>query len=118
MGYYHKIDIALDSFPYHGTTTTCEALYMGVPVVSLEGEDHRSRVGVSLLNQVKLQRLIAKTEEEYIEIACSLASDLEALGKLRKGLRPCMEKSPLMDETKFTHGLEKAYREMWQKWCN
>ena len=118
MGYYHKIDIALDSFPYHGTTTTCEALYMGVPVVSLEGEDHRSRVGVSLLNQVKLQRLIAKTEEEYIEIACSLASDLEALGKLRKSLRPCMEKSPLMDETKFTHGLEKAYREMWQKWCN
>ena len=118
MGYYHKIDIALDSFPYHGTTTTCEALYMGVPVVSLEGEDHRSRVGVSLLNQVKLQRLIAKTEEEYIEIACSLASDLEALGKLRKGLRPCMEKSPLMDETKFTHGLEKTYREMWQKWCS
>ena len=118
MGYYHKIDIALDSFPYHGTTTTCEALYMGVPVVSLEGEDHRSRVGVSLLNQVKLQRLIAKTEEEYIEIACSLASDLEALGKLRKSLRPCMEKSPLMDETKFTHGLEKTYREMWQKWCS
>ncbi len=115
---YHEIDIALDPFPYHGTTTTCEALYMGVPVITLEGEAHRSRVGVSLLNQVGLQHLIAENEEEYVAIACSLASDLDELAELRKSLRSRMEKSPLMDEVGFTRGLENAYREMWKKWTS
>ncbi len=115
---YHEVDIALDSFPYNGTTTTCEALYMGVPVITLEGKDHRSRVGVSLLNQVQLQHLIARNEEEYVEIACSLASKVADLAELRNNLRARMEASPLMDEAGFTQGLENTYREMWQKWCN
>jgi len=115
---YHDIDIALDPFPYHGTTTTCEALYMGVPVITLEGEAHRSRVGVSLLNQVELQHLIAKNEEDYVTIACSLAADLGALADLRKTLRSRMEMSPLMDEVGFTRELENAYREMWKKWAS
>ena len=115
---YHEIDIALDPFPYHGTTTTCEALYMGVPVITLEGDEHRSRVGVSLLNQVGLQNLIAKNEEDYVAIASSLALDLEALADLRKTLRFRMEKSPLMDEAGFTRGLENAYRVMWKKWTS
>lgn len=113
---YHRVDIALDTFPYHETTTTCEALYMGVPVITLEGEVHRSRVGVSLLNQVELQHLIAKNEEDYVTIACSLASDLEALTELRKNLRSRMEKSPLMDEESFTRRLESTYRDIWNKW--
>lgn len=114
---YHEVDIALDSFPYHGTTTTCEALYMGVPVITLAGKDHRSRVGVSLLNQVKLQYLIAETEEEYVAIACSLASKIADLAELRNNLRSRMKASPLMDEAGFTLGLESTYREMWRKWC-
>ena len=113
---YYEIDIALDPFPYHGTTTTCEALFMGVPVITLEGEEHRSRVGVSLLNQVELQHLIAKNEEDYVTIACTLASDLDELAELRASLRSRMEKSPLMDEEGFTKRLESAYREMWYKW--
>ena len=115
---YHDVDIAMDTFPYNGTTTTCESLYMGVPVITLEGKAHRSRVGVSLLNQVGLQHLIAKNEEEYVAIACSLTSDLDELAELRKSLRSRMEKSPLMDEVGFTRGLENAYREMWKKWVN
>lgn len=115
---YHEIDIALDPYPYHGTTTSCEALYMGVPVITLAGETHRSRVGVSLLNQVGLQHLIAKNEDEYVAIACSLASDLGGLADLRKNLRSRMEKSPLMDEAGFTKGIEKAYRAMWRKYVS
>ena len=113
---YREIDIALDPFPYHGTTTTCEALFMGVPVITLEGEEHRSRVGVSLLKQVGLENLIAKTPENYVGIACSLASETEALAELRKNLRARMENSPLMDEAGFTKRLEAVYQEMWQKW--
>ncbi len=115
---YFGIDIALDPFPYNGTTTTCEALYMGVPVITLEGKTHRSRVGVSLLNQVGLQHLVAKNEEDYVSIASSLASDLGALSNLRKSLRSRMEKSPLMNEVGFTRGLENAYREMWKNRTN
>ena len=114
---YHEIDIALDPFPYNGTTTTCEALMMGVPVITLEGEAHRSRVGVSLLNQVGLEHLIAKTPEEYLQIAHALASDLNALEELRKNLRSRMQESSLMDEVGFTKGLENAYRKMWRIWC-
>ena len=114
---YHEVDIALDTYPYHGTTTTCEALWMGVPVVTLEGESHRSRVGVSLLNQVGLKYLIAKSPEEYIRIASTLANDLDALAKLRNSLRSHMQASPIMDEVGFTKGLETAYREMWCNWC-
>ncbi len=115
---YHALDIALDPFPYNGTTTTCEALYMGVPVVTLEGETHRSRVGVSILNQVDLEHLIAKTPEEYVRIASTLANDLDALAELRKNIRFRMQKSPLMDETGFTKRLEAAYREMWSNWIS
>ncbi len=118
MERYHEIDIVFDSFPYHGTTTTCEALYMGIPVVTLEGRDHRSRVGVSLLNQVNLQSLIARTEEEYVAIACSLAYNVDELAELRNNLRTRMGKSPLMDEAGYTQGIENAHREMWRKWCD
>ncbi len=114
---YNRIDIALDTFPYNGTTTTCEALWMGVPVVTLEGDRHAGRVGVSLLNQVGLTELIAKTPEDYVQIAVSLANDLDKLATLRSGLRERMANSPLCDGKGFTRILEEAYREMWKKWC-
>lgn len=115
---YNRVDIALDTFPYNGTTTTCEALWMGVPVVTLEGNRHAGRVGVSLLTQVGLTDLIAKTQEDYVNIAVRLASELPKLASLRADLRQQMAASALCDGVQFTRDLEAAYREMWWKWCN
>ncbi len=118
LALYNRIDIALDTFPYNGTTTTCEALWMGVPVVTLAGDRHAGRVGISLLHQVGLTELIAKTPEEYVQIAVNLAKNIDKLANLRAGLRPRMAASPLCDGESFTRSLEQAYREMWRKWCN
>ena len=118
MASYGQVDIGLDTFPYHGTTTTCEALYMGVPVVALAGDSHLSRVGVSLLNNVGLGELVAQTEERYIEIAAGLAGDMAKLRALRGGLRQRMAASPLLDAARFTSNLETAYRTMWRSWCS
>ncbi len=117
LAFYNQIDVALDTFPYHGTTTTCEALYMGVPVVTLVGDDHRSRVGLSLLSAVGEDSLVTRTPEEYIERAVTLAGDVEKRSALRRNLRGKMDASPLMDQHRFTRGLEAQYRELWGKWC-
>lgn len=114
---YHEIDIALDVFPYNGTTTTCEALWMGVPVITLAGPTHVTRVGASLLKQVGLAELIAATPEDYIAIASRLAGEQERLRALRSGLRRRLEASSLRDETGFVRELESAYRKMWEHWC-
>jgi protein O-GlcNAc transferase len=114
---YNQMDIALDTFPYHGTTTTCEALWMGVPVVSLAGRTHVSRVGVSLLSCVGLPELIARTPDQYIEIAANLATDLSRLAELRRTLRPRMQASGLMDAPRFARDVEAVYRKMWRIWC-
>jgi protein O-GlcNAc transferase len=114
---YNQVDIALDSYPYHGTTTTCEALWMGVPVVSLAGTSHVSRVGASLLNAVSLPEMVAQSTQEYVSIATSLAGDLPRLTELRRTLRDRMRASPLMDAPRFARDIEAAYRRMWQIWC-
>ncbi len=113
---YHLIDIALDPFPYSGTTTTCDALWMGVPVITLAGQVHATRVGVSQLSSLGHADLIAGSEDQYVEIARKLATDLDRLDAIRNGLRRRMAESPLMDYARFTHNLENAYREMWKKW--
>ncbi len=110
---YGEVDIALDSFPYHGTTTTCESLYMGVPVVTLAGEDHRGRVGVSQLTAVGLESLVAESVEAYVEKAVALATDADRLASLRAGLRDRMRASPLMDAAGFTRDFEGALRAIW-----
>ncbi|MEW6585481.1 MAG: tetratricopeptide repeat protein [Nitrospirota bacterium] len=115
---YNNIDIALDTFPYNGTTTTCEAMWMGVPVITLSGCTHVSKVGVSLLSNVGLPELIAKTHDEYIATAVNLASDIEKLRLLRRSLRDRMSHSPLTDARRFTANLEMCYRKMWENWCN
>jgi predicted O-linked N-acetylglucosamine transferase (SPINDLY family) len=112
---YNRIDIALDTFPYHGTTTTCEALWMGVPVISLAGQVHVSRVGVSLLSAVGLTRLIAATPDEYVRIAAELLQNVQGLSELRLSLRERMRGSPLMDAATFTRDLENLYRQMWRR---
>jgi predicted O-linked N-acetylglucosamine transferase (SPINDLY family) len=114
---YHRVDLALDTYPYHGTTTTCEALWMGVPVVSLAGRTHASRVGVSLLSNVGLPEFIAENPDQYFSIATGLAGDLSKLAQLRSSLRTRMERSPLMNARQFAADIEAAYRQMWRNWC-
>jgi protein O-GlcNAc transferase len=114
---YHHIDVALDPFPYNGTTTTCEALYMGVPVITLAGNSHVSRVGVSILTNVGLPELIAKTPEEHVHLAIALAQDPERLSKFRGTLRERMTRSPLMNPAALTRDIEAAYRQAWTHWC-
>ena len=114
---YGRVDIALDTFPYHGTTTTCEALYMGVPVITLAGGMHASRVGASLLAAVGLHELVAEDQAAYVEKALRLAGDANKVRELHTTLRSRMESSPLMDAGAYVAGLERAYREMWQAWC-
>jgi protein O-GlcNAc transferase len=117
LALYHRVDIALDPFPYNGTTTTCEALWMGVPVVTLRGDRHAARVGASLLSQIKLMDLIANSVDEYLEIAVALARNSERLSDLRRVLRPRMAASGLCDEPAFVRKMESASRMMWQHWC-
>ena len=117
LGIYNQIDIALDTFPYNGTTTTCESLWMGVPVISLTGNTHASRVGGSLLANTGLKELTATTSEEYICIASDLARDIGRLQYLRKSLRTRIANSPLTDANRFTKDLELCYRNIWIRWC-
>ena len=112
---YGSIDIAIDTFPYNGATTTCEALWMGVPVVTLAGDRHAGRVGSSLLNAVGLGELVAKDVDAYVAACAALAADLGALARLRSGMRERMRRSPLMDEAGFTRALERSYVEIWER---
>ena len=114
---YGEIDVALDPFPYHGTTTTCDALWMGVPVVTLAGGAHVSRVGVSLLDAVGLGELVAESEDEYVRLAVELANDVPRLAGLRRGLRERMAASPLCDGRRLARALEDVYRATWRAWC-
>jgi protein O-GlcNAc transferase len=114
---YNQIDIGLDTSPYNGTTTTCEAMWMGVPVVTLAGDTPASRVGVSLLSNVGVKELIAKSYEEYVEIAVNLARNTQRLQLLRERIRDMMRSSPLCDAKRFTANLEIYYRQIWERWC-
>ena len=114
---YERVDIALDPFPYNGTTTTCEALWMGVPVVTLKGDRHGGRVGASLLTRIGAEEWIAETTESYIECAAQLAADPSHLQALRRTLRARVAGSPLCDRAAFARAMETAYREMWRAWC-
>ena len=114
---YHDVDIGLDPFPFNGGTTTVEALWMGVPVISMRGDRFVSRMGASILSTVGLGEYVADNEEDYIAKATTLASDLTHLAELRIQLRAQLLNSPLCDGPGFTRDLESAYRTMWQAWC-
>jgi len=118
LAMYSKIDIGLDPFPYNGTTTTFEALWMGVPVISLVGDRHASRVGASILHHVGIPELATDTVDEYIGLARSLATDKQRLVRMREALRPKMLESGIMDPQRFARSLEDAYRAMWKTWCD
>ena len=112
MARYGGIDLALDSFPYSGGLTTCEALWMGVPVVTLAGRTHVARVGASLLTHTGLAERIATSPDNYVERAIAAAHDLPRLAELRRTLREHMRASPLCDAPRFTRGLEDAFETM------
>ncbi|MDR3402694.1 MAG: tetratricopeptide repeat protein [Chthoniobacter sp.] len=114
---YHRLDIALDPFPYNGHTTSLDALWMGVPVVSLVGQQAVSRAGLSQLTNLGLPELIAHSEDEYLAIATQLAHDLPRLAELRATLRPRMKASVLMDAPHFARQIEDVYRRIWRQWC-
>ena len=114
---YHQIDIALDTLPYNGHTTSLDSLWMGVPVVTMVGQTVVGRAGVSQLSNLGMTELVAKSPEEFVKIAVELASDLQRLSALRSSLRGRMERSPLMDAPRFARNIEAAYRTMWQRWC-
>ncbi|MBI3451537.1 MAG: tetratricopeptide repeat protein, partial [Rhodospirillales bacterium] len=117
LGAYSRIDIALDPFPYNGTTTTLEALWMGVPVVSLAGKRHAGRVGVSLLTHAGTPELVADAADTYVEKAVAIAADAARLAEYRRTLRERLAASPLLDPVGFARDLEAVYRTMWQRWC-
>ncbi len=111
---YSRLDVALDPFPYGGGTTTCDALWMGVPVVSLVGQTAVGRGGLSILSNVGLQDLAATDTAQYVQTAVALARDRQRLRELRATLRTRMQASPLMDVPAFARGVEEAYRQMWR----
>jgi predicted O-linked N-acetylglucosamine transferase (SPINDLY family) len=111
------LDIALDTFPFEGMTTTFLALWMGVPVVSLAGRNHMTRVGLSILSNAGVPELAARSYDDYVQVAVRLASNLPALSALRSTLRQRLQNSVLMDTTRFARNIETAYRAMWRRWC-
>lgn len=117
FGLYNIVDVGLDPFPYHGTTTTCEALYMGVPVVTLAGEAHASRVGASLMNAIGAPELIARTKDEYVEKAVALGKDAARRSAYHASLRERLMGSPLGDAPAFARRFEACLREIWRARC-
>ena len=106
---YDDVDIALDTFPYTGGVTTCEALYMGVLVISLYGDRHGSRFGLSILKNVGLDELAVDSYDKYINLAVALANDWETIEFFRKNLRTMMKKSPLMNSINYLHEIQTAF---------
>lgn len=114
---YGRIDIALDPFPYNGGSTTLDALWMGVPVVTLAGGLPVQRTGACLLTAAGLPDLVAHSPEQYVTTAVFLAQTVPKIPDSRLNLRNALKRSPLMDEIGLVHALEQAYRDMWRTWC-
>lgn len=114
---YSRIDIALDTHPYNGTTTTCEALWMGVPVVTLAGDRHASRVGASLLTALGRPEWIARQPDDYVAIAARLAGNRDRLVVERAGLRELMQQSALCGHSDQAQRFGAALRDCWRRWC-
>lgn len=114
---YSRMHIALDTFPYNGTTTTCEALWMGVPVITLAGQYHAGRVGVSLLSAAGCAEWVSETEADFIRIAVELSEDVARLSEMRASMRERISASLLCDAGTFINNLEEVYREVWRCWC-
>ena len=116
--WFGRVDIALDTMPFSGGTTTCDALWMGTPVVTAPGNRSWSRSAASILTTLGLQDWIAASPEDYLRRAVQFAQSPSTIAGLRKSLRSKMLESPLMDKRLFTRDMEQAFRQMWQSWCS
>jgi predicted O-linked N-acetylglucosamine transferase (SPINDLY family) len=115
---HHRIDVILDSFPFNGHTTSFDALWMGVPVISLCGDRTVARGGLCQMTNLGLaDRFVARSPEEFTRLAVQCADDLDGLAKLRATLRERLRASPLMDAPRFARHFEHALRAMWRRWC-
>lgn len=112
-----QVDVSLDPFPVNGATTTCESLWLGVPVLSLVGDRFLSRAGLSVLSAAHMPEFAVATPEEYVSTAALLASDLPQLAKIRAGMRERLKTTPLFDQRRFTRNLEGIYRDVWRKYA-
>jgi predicted O-linked N-acetylglucosamine transferase (SPINDLY family) len=117
LALYRRVHVALDTTPYNGTTTTCEALWMGVPVVTIAGDRHAARVGASLLSAAGLSELVAHDATGFVRISGELARDRSGLAALRSGLRERMRASVLMDQAAYGARFFGALRQEWVRWC-
>jgi predicted O-linked N-acetylglucosamine transferase (SPINDLY family) len=114
---YGRIDVCLDTFPCNGATSSLDAFWMGVPVVTLAGQTPPGRAGLSIATNLGLPELVARTEDDYVRVAVGLTKDLRKLSDLRAALRGRMQASPLMDAPRFARNVEQAYRNAWRNWC-
>ena len=117
LGRYSEIDIALDPFPFNGTTTTMEALWMGLPVIAVRGDRHSARVSASILSNIGLEALVAESPGGSVRLAEDLASDPQRIGTLRSTMRDRVASSALCDQAGAVKAIEAAYRRMWERWC-
>ncbi len=115
---YHEIDLGLDTLPYNGHTTSLDAAWMGVPVLTLVGQTVVGRAGVSLLSNLGMPEFIAQTPEQFVRCADQWSGDLQRLSQVRSSLRRRLEESPLMDGPRFARNVEAAYQAIWRKWCD
>jgi len=118
MQWYDAVDVILDPAPYSGATTTCDALFMGVPVITAPGARTASRSAASILSASGLAEFICDGGEDYVRRAVALAGRPERIADLRRSLRSRLQASPVMDAAGFTRDLEAAYRRMWERWCS
>ncbi len=117
FAHYGRVDVALDPFPYAGGTTSCDALWMGVPVITLRGKSAVGRAGVSILSNVGLPELIAEDVDRYVDLAANIAGDMSRLTALRASMRERMRDSKLMDTATYARGVESTFRTAWRGWC-
>lgn len=117
LALYNQADIGLDPFPYNGGVTSCDSLWMGVPFVTLAGSSYLSRQGLMLLTNLGMERLVAKTEDDYVRLAARMAAEPQRLSALRAGLRKRFAASPSCDGAGFARDLGEAFRTMWRRWC-
>jgi predicted O-linked N-acetylglucosamine transferase (SPINDLY family) len=116
MSHYHRVDIALDTIPYNGGTTTFDALWMGVPCVALEGDSAAARMGSTILTAFDRPQWVARTAAAYVAIVCALARDLPLRQQERTTQRARMQRTPLCDELGTTRALESAFEQMYDLW--
>lgn len=117
MAAYGRVDIGLDPFPYSGGLTTIEALWMGVPVVTLSGETFAARHSTSHLMNAGLDDLVTVKSEDYVRKVLELSADFDALEELRQSMRPKLAVSPILDGNRYTRNLERIFRQLWHEWC-